>query len=612
MTFKKSPRHPSPDPARPPVFARPAVFEAIEHRRMLSSTPTPAPTPAPAVSAVALAVPTIPAFAATATRPAANTGVGFFVSGGEVYDPNGERFVMRGVSNNHWWGNPTTNEAAISQFRKTGANTVRTIFGTGYTGGSETPADRQRIVEKYLAQGLTPVVEDHMATCDNDAADLAEVVDRWLDPANVAWLKKYEDKVILNIANEWGPDAPAWRDAYVQQVGRLRAAGVNNLLMVDAGGCGQAMHTLDTWGGDVLAADPQHNVVFSIHFYSEWRTENRAADVGRNNPATGDPWDVATELADARRARLPIVVGEFSSDALSFVPYQTRRVMEVAEGLGVGWIAYSWNQNNPEGLNMLPGSNWRYDSDADLTAWGNLVVNDPQVGLKATGRPATVWAGPQVVGADYENQTREAFVVRFDADVAPTLTTGDFSVTNLTTGAAVPASEIHLGERVTTTDAVTPGRTGARGTTATLRFDRPLGDGVYEVRLRANAVADADDPARVRVDRPLAFHFYALAGDADGNHRVDALDLRRMLLNWGRPASAAFAPTFAGGDFDHDGRVDAADLKLLVANYGRTLVAPAVAPADAPASLLDDARPDPLPGRTVRRARRAGVVSPLR
>ena len=69
-------------------------------------------------------------------------------------------------------------------------------------------------MQRYINEGIVPIVEDHMATSQTDAASLQSVVDRWLLPDNLAWLKQYERQVILNIANEWGPDSTVWRDQY--------------------------------------------------------------------------------------------------------------------------------------------------------------------------------------------------------------------------------------------------------------------------------------------------------------------------------------------------------------------------------------------------------------
>ena len=345
------------------------AIEALEPRRLLSVDPVP--------------------------RPVFNTGTGFFVSGGKVYDANGYEFVIRGVNQNQWWGNPAENLLAIDEVAKTGANAVRAVMNW-VSGGSDTPTERRTIVERYLANNIVPIVEDHAATNSNDnesPAALATIVDKWLDPANLSWLQQYEQKLILNIANEWGPNSTVWRDTYIQQVQRLRNAGVNALIMIDAGGWGQEINTIKSWASAILNADPQKNVVFSIHFYSQWRTEERSFDVG------GGTYDVLTELNNVRNQGLPIVVGEFSWEGVDSVAYRAQRVMEICQQLGVGYMGWAWNYNNPSTLDMIPGTAYQYNSNVNLSPWGDIIVNHPDAGIKATSVRATVFpqAAPMLV-----------------------------------------------------------------------------------------------------------------------------------------------------------------------------------------------------------------------
>jgi len=244
--------------------------------------------------------------AATVARPAYNTGTGFFVSGSKVYDANGQEFVMRGFSQSASWGNTINNWSALAETPKTGANVSRLAmsdFGISYS-----PASRAMVADRMIAEGIVPVVEDHDTTNRKDVASLNKVVDRWLNPANVAWLKKDEKYVILNIANEWGPVTTVWRDAYVSAIKRIRAAGIKALVMIDAAGYGQDISSIKQWAKTIEAADPQHNVVFSIHMYGFWRTSG-AKDVGKWSATTGAPWDIKTELSSVQKSGIPLVVG---------------------------------------------------------------------------------------------------------------------------------------------------------------------------------------------------------------------------------------------------------------------------------------------------------------
>jgi mannan endo-1,4-beta-mannosidase len=360
-------------------------------------------------------------------RPSYNTGTGFFVSGGRIYDANGELFVMKGPNMNHAWGSYNANYLAIDQIAKTGANAVRAVMyqdivadGTNnWTDSADTPARRKAVVERYLANGLTVVVEDHASIQDSSSQSsttaLNEIVTHWLD--NAVWLKQYERGVILNIANEWGPVVGAsgsnttWRDAYISQVQRLRrgpdgtlgtADDITNLLMVDASGWGQDFNSLSLHAQAIQDADPQHNVVFSIHLYGQWRDELRSYDVPGGNSDYG-PWDIRSRLLSLqnRATPLPLVIGEwawedfrdFSNSSAPYSYYRTRRTMEIADELGIGMLGWSWNGSSPTTLNMTAGAigNVNYNSNADISDWGNAVINDPQFGWKATAKRATVF-----------------------------------------------------------------------------------------------------------------------------------------------------------------------------------------------------------------------------
>jgi hypothetical protein len=169
--------------------------------------------------------------------------------------------------------------------------------------------------------------------------------------------------------------------------------------------------------------------LFSIHPYSDWRTEDRAGEVGANgNP----PFDVYTQLNTTKNTlSLPLVVGEFTSNAVSGIVYNTRRVMEICAQLGMGFLGWAWNNNNPSQLDMVPGTNWQYNSDADLTAWGNLIVNDSAYGLKASAVQASVFRTPIAGDANMNGVVDSAdftmLALSFNKSGGQTWATGDFS-----------------------------------------------------------------------------------------------------------------------------------------------------------------------------------------
>jgi mannan endo-1,4-beta-mannosidase len=316
-------------------------------------------------------------------RPRSNTGTGFFVVNRTIYDANGAEFRLRGVNNTHWWGGDT--RSAIPSIAKAGANAVRTVFGPDM--GATTSDERRAIAQLYIDQGIVPVVEYHSATCAEDAASLASVVDLWVGP-DKDWLKSLERYVILNIANEWGPNSTVWRDAYIDAVSRLRLAGVKNLLVIDAGGaCGQLAESVEAWGRAIFDSDPERNIAFSVHMYGFWHDPG-ATDVGAWDGR--QPYDIDAELGRLDATGLPIIVGEFSWNGFNQVGYTTRSALATYEKHGVGWIAWMWHNPGGDGTADLV-TGLLYNSSTDLTDFGHLVVEDPNFGLRAVAKRATIF-----------------------------------------------------------------------------------------------------------------------------------------------------------------------------------------------------------------------------
>lgn len=53
-------------------------------------------------------------------------------------------------------------------------------------------------------------------------------------------------------------------------------------------------------------------------------------------------------------------------------------------------------------------------------------------------------------------------------------------------------------------------------------------------------------------------------GDANGDGKVDAIDLNRLATNWGK-ANAALSE----GNFDESGSIDAIDLNIIATSWGQ-------------------------------------------
>ena len=505
-------------------------------------------------------------------RPAGNTGTGFFVANGNVFDATGHQFIIKGFNHTTQFGDSDKNLAAIPEFAKTGANAVRAVMGT--FGVAASPAQRQSVVAQYLAEGIVPIVEDQSATNSQSVGDLQAVTNNWLQAGNVSWLKSNERNVILNIANEWGPATATYRDAYISMISQLRNAGINAMIMVDAGGSGQNLNSITQFAKDIENADPQHNVLFSLHMYNFWTTGGKTAT---NSAPAGSPWDMATQLSAIQQSGIPLVIGEYSMTDGSSVPYDTRTAMGVFKQLGLGSLAWSWNQNGNHIHDMMAQTaGWQYDNDSDLSAFGNLVVNDPAVGLKSTAipaaslRPATLNGtltlnGVAVNGAtvyidDNNNSIRDAGELSTATGPA-----GAFSFTNLPQGIehlrVIKSLRIPLGAQPITVDlpagsTVNVAMTALKSTTntASIRgtvFTDTGHDGYLSagetgaagltlfIDLDSDGIPDNSDPVAV-TDQDGSFSFTGLAA---GTYTV-----KPVLASDTVQTTAALTKTLAAGE----------------------------------------------------------------
>ena len=198
------------------------------------------------------------------SRPSYNTGNGFFVYEGKLYDANGNEFRIRGVDRDHY---DSDSQAGIA---KSGANTVRLFVETNY---GASVADLVNIMQtQHIAEKEVPIPTAAVTTggtltsCNTDPNVLDTVVANWVATAS-QW-KTLDKYTILNIANEWGPtNSTTWRDAYTNAIAAMRGAGYLGTLLIDAGGCGQDPQDLLNYASAVFNSDPQKNVMFAFHFY---------------------------------------------------------------------------------------------------------------------------------------------------------------------------------------------------------------------------------------------------------------------------------------------------------------------------------------------------------
>ena len=299
----------------------------------------------------------------------------YYVQDGALYDHCGEQVILRGV--NHPTLYVDRKGEALPEIAKTGANSVR-LFWFATHGIKITEAETA--IKTSIAQHMIPILEMHDSTCE---WSLDDIVSYWTSSDAVALIKRYEKQLIVNIANEpSAPNANTFKSKYTSVVQTLRKAGIHVPLMIDGSNCGRDFRPLLSQGAALLAADPDHNLIFSAHLYDPLS----ASEIG----------DTMQKFTDAK---LTFVVGEFANkeppgcgQALQYAG-----LIEQAQKHGTGWLAWSWGDDDPD-------SAWNSDcAEFDMTStfafdslerWGKEVAVTLPNSIKNTAkRPQSLMTG---------------------------------------------------------------------------------------------------------------------------------------------------------------------------------------------------------------------------
>jgi mannan endo-1,4-beta-mannosidase len=348
-------------------------------------------------------------------RPPYNTGTGFFVLNGRLYDANGFEFKIKGVNKNHYdseWRPGLVNA---------NPNTIR-VF-TPIWDLSATNTMLSNIVgQKIVAMPVVAATEgtwssQYAVTCDGGTmTNFNKAVDLWV--AAAATIKPYESKMLLNVANEWGDAATNnsyWRDGNITAIKRLRginATGNANppwlgTIIIDAAGCGQDPYNFlnSTFAQEVFNADPQKNIVFSVHVYGFYCEPSLGIPCG-----VAPDWStlpLAATLDSLQATGFPFIIGEFGPGRRigpSPTLLNPGTIIQDADARNFGWVAWAWDDraggtwpmcDTDTWFNMVyrcgDGAGYATSLSSDLTLFGRDVVENPTYGLRARATKATVF-----------------------------------------------------------------------------------------------------------------------------------------------------------------------------------------------------------------------------
>lgn len=249
--------------------------------------------------------------------------------GRRLYDPNGDEVRLVGAEQTLWrasWLDP----AFMGEIGETGATGCRVL--PYYT--RETPTGDKPASIDMIESALRWAIKGHMFV--DLAIDGGQVPDVWYRPEVMALIRKYEPWLGLHLVGESSePTDTAWARSSSTAVKRMRDQGITCPLYVMARTSGRNLKSVLKVGGQVVDADPEHNIIFGWQAY--WGSD------GHYQREYGMTLEQAMRAAAA--APFPIQVGLINrSDPQDNSPQTTPYLdlMRWAKELGLGWFWWDW------------------------------------------------------------------------------------------------------------------------------------------------------------------------------------------------------------------------------------------------------------------------------
>ena len=303
---------------------------------------------------------------------------GFFVDGRTLRDRCGEPVVLRGVNEMVIYTQSQDGLPTFPELARSGANSVRITWNT--TG----PVGKlDAVMGNAIANQLIPMVVLNEAT--GNLGRVGEEVDYWVRDDVVATIKKYEDKALVNIANEAGDGSvtqAAFTSVYQDAIARMRSAGIHTPLVIDGSQWGQNIDMLQAVGPGLITFDPDHNLIFSVHTY--WDDPSGAR--------------VTAEIDQSVSMGLPLIVGEFAHHAVAgcgAAPFAYKTLLALAQRSQIGFFPWSWGTvTNNDCRNDQPFDMTTDGTFAGLQGWGaEVAVTDPNSIQKTSVRSSYMLTG---------------------------------------------------------------------------------------------------------------------------------------------------------------------------------------------------------------------------
>jgi mannan endo-1,4-beta-mannosidase len=296
----------------------------------------------------------------------AKVAAGFFVQDGRLRDAYGGDFVIRGVNNPHYWfdtGAQYQAYLALDTIASYGTNTIRVVWETGGP-----PALLREVLHRIVELEMVPMVELHDVTSDTGRARLVDMAEYYASADVKQVLIDFREYLLVNIANEWSGND--FVGAYTEAVTYLRSNGVSHTLVIDANGFGQNGQVIIDNAAALESADPERNLLFSVHMYERFGT----------NAAVDNFLNAATSRS------IPVIVGEFGWEH-NEQPVAWERILTRSDELGVGYLAWSWLGNDEQTAHL----DMAVSPAGPLTDWGSDVMTAAPGSIQQTSQRASIF-----------------------------------------------------------------------------------------------------------------------------------------------------------------------------------------------------------------------------
>ena len=128
----------------------------------------------------------------------------FYTSGRKLLDSNGKEFIARGINTaSADWDATYKPESYMPAIAATGANCVRIQWLTDDKVKKKGLNDNslKNVIQQAINNKLIPILELWTFTGSNEYSALQSAGNWWA--SKIPILKQFEDKLLINIANEW-------------------------------------------------------------------------------------------------------------------------------------------------------------------------------------------------------------------------------------------------------------------------------------------------------------------------------------------------------------------------------------------------------------------------